>query len=309
MEQIKKNVILGVGLGLVASFMWGSWPVISKLATIQHLSGVDITLLRFLVAGAILLPVLFYRSISLRTITTKGVLLAIGAGAPYVLLATTGLQVSSSAHFGLITPSTMLLFSTLGSVLWFKESMKPSKLIGILFIVIGVAIIGGSSVGTASTSTLMGDVMFIGCGLLWASYTLLCKYWELNAWVATALVSVVSALFCFPLFVMNISNMIERIPIEGLIMHGVFQGVLVGIVALYCYSKAVSILGATQGAVFACLAPPVSLLLSVFLLDEPLEITAVIGLISICSGMLISLRVITLRTKGDKRLQTVRVLK
>lgn len=137
MEIKTKDIILGVCMGLVASLIWGGWPVISKLAQIQNVTSIEITILRFGFSGVILLPVLFYYSVSLRLLCTKGVVLAVGAGMPYVWLAMEGITLSSSAHFGIIAPSCMLAFSTLGSVFLLSETLTRQRLIGVLMIILG----------------------------------------------------------------------------------------------------------------------------------------------------------------------------
>lgn len=279
---------LGILFGILASLIWGSWPVFSKVAATHALSPIDIASLRFIIAGTILLPVLVYQAVRLRLILAKGIVLAIGAGAPYVLLATYGINLSSSAHFGTIAPSTMLVFSSIGSVLLFKEKLSFSRCVGITAIIIGVIGIGILNFNSISADIMLGDLMFVGCGALWASFTLFSKYWRLNSWVATAMVSVVSGVVCAPFAI----EVIQNNPMDLLIYHGVYQGILVAIIALYCYSKSVVILGAARGAIFASLVPPVSLLLSFIVLDELMTTNEIIGSAIICVGMFLALGII-----------------
>lgn len=168
-----KNKIIGILFGILASLIWGSWPVMSKIAAIQTLSPMDITSLRFTVAGMLLLPVLVYQSISIRLIITKGTILAIGAGAPYVMLATHGINLSSSAHFGTIAPSTMLVFSSIGSIVFFKEKITFPRIIGITVILLGVVSIGILGFDNTNPKTVLGDIMFywLWCfmGLIYSS--------------------------------------------------------------------------------------------------------------------------------------------
>ncbi|SHF13887.1 DMT family transporter [Vibrio gazogenes] len=290
----KQKFNLGILLGVIASLIWGSWPVISEIATTHALSPIDITSLRFTIAGAVLLPVLVYQSVSLRLILTKGVFLAIGAGAPYVLLGTYGIELSSSAHFGTIAPSSMLVFSSFGSVLFFKEKLAFSRCMGITAIIVGVTVIGVVNFNRLNPEILLGDLMFVGCGALWASFTLFSKYWQLNSWVATAMVSVVSGVVCAPFTI----EVIKNNPIELLIYHGIYQGILVAILALYCYSKSVAILGAARGAIFASLVPPVSLILSYIVLDDLMTTNEIIGSVIICVGMSLALGIIKLNRSG-----------
>ena len=177
----------------------------------------DITALRFGVAGCLLIPVLLYQGIKLKTIASKGVMLAIGAGAPYVLLATSGLSFAPNAHFGIIAPSSMLVFTTLGSVLWLGEPIRCARIFGILLILSGILVVRGNSLNDISIETLLGDLMFLGCGLLWAGYTLLCKHWDINPWTATALVSVVSMLLYLPIYLFSFDNQLSHISVKVLV--------------------------------------------------------------------------------------------
>ena len=286
------GMLLGICMGLVASLVWGSWPVISKLAQTQNISSVEITILRFGISGLILLPVLFMHSVSLRSLCTKGVALAIGAGMPYVLLAMNGIGLSSSAHFGIIAPSSMLVFSTLGSIYLLSEKLTRQRLAGVSMIVVGVFIVGWHSFALMSHQVLMGDLMFIGCGALWAMFTLLGKYWKLNSWVATAMVSVISGVLCLPLYGLSDVPLFVDMSITTFLTHGLFQGVLVAIFALYSYSMSVSILGAAKGAVFAALVPPIAICLGVLILNEVVTWVEVAGITCVFLGMVFALGLI-----------------
>ncbi|MDB4837255.1 DMT family transporter [Marinomonas sp.] len=284
-----KSVFFGVSMGLIASMIWGSWPVVSKWAQMQSVSSVEITILRFGVSGLILSPVLFLHSVSLRTFFTKGVVLAVGAGMPYVLLAMEAIRLSTSAHFGIIAPSSMLVFSTLGSIFLLSEKLSRQRILGVFTIVVGVMIVGWHSFALISREVLMGDLMSIGCGALWASFTLLGKYWKLNAWVATAMVSVVSGVLCLPLYILSDDALFVNVSLLALLTHGGFQGVLVAIFALYSYSTSVSILGAAKGAVFAALVPPIAICLGVLILQEAVTWVEMLGIICVFFGMIFAL--------------------
>ncbi|ADZ89658.1 DMT family transporter [Marinomonas mediterranea] len=291
MQSSDNNTIKGISLGVLASLIWGSWPVFSKVASLQHLSPVDIVTLRFIVSGVLLLPILIYQAVKLKYLFSKGLLLAIGAGAPYAYLATTGITYSSSAHFGAIGPSTMLVFSTLGSIFLFKEKISLARGLGISLILAGVVLIASRSFSDGSEinhAVLMGDFMFVGCGALWASFTLFSKYWKIPSWVATAMVSVVSGIACIPFT----AQVVQEVPIELILQHGFYQGVLAAIVALYCYAKSVSYLGASRGAIFAAFVPPVALILGVIILGETINLTESVGLTAVCVGMLFALGLI-----------------
>ena len=290
----KQSLFYGVGFGLLAAFIWGGWPVFSKMANLQSITPWDITAIRFIVAGALLLPLLIIRFRLTRQLLFKGFVLSIGAGVPYVLTATVGLTYAPSSHFGIIAPSTMLLFTTLGSIFLIGEKITPLRLFGVGCIFFGVIIVGASSVGHISATTLRGDLMFVCCGLLWSSYTLLCKYWSIDAWMATALVSVLSLILYLPGYLFYFADNLLSLPVPVLLQQGLIQGVMTAILALFFYSKAISLLGSAKGSVFAALVPPITLFLAVILLGEGITWAEQLGIICVSSGILFALGIIKL---------------
>lgn len=289
MEQ--GTLLTGSIFGLLAALIWGAWPVLSRLALEQSLSGQDVTALRFGVSGLLLLPVVLI-NLKTRALLWKGLALAIGAGAPYVLLSTWGLKHAPSSHFGIISPSAMLLCSSLGSYLWLGDVMRRGRLLGLLLILGGILAVGFGSLATLNLGTLKGDIMFFGSGLLWGGYTLLCKKWGLSAWVATALVSVVSMVLYLPVYLWINGISLLALPLSEVTFQGFFQGVLAAIVALYCYSKAVGLLGSAKGALFAAMVPTIALLLGVLVLSESLDPIKILGVCLTTAGMLFALEIV-----------------
>ncbi len=68
-----------------------------------------------------------------------------------------------------------------------------------------------------------------------------------------------------------------------------FQGVLSAIVALLLYTRAVAILGAARGAVFAALVPTFSLLIAIPLLHETPTELQLVGVTFVTAGMVFAL--------------------
>jgi drug/metabolite transporter (DMT)-like permease len=156
MGQLDRNQILGIVLGISATVIWAGWPVLSKIATNNQLAPYDITMLRFSISGLILLPLFIMRFARLKAIAAKGVVLAFGAGAPYVLFGTSGMAYAPTSHFSIIMPTSMLLFTTLGSVLWLGEKLTLTRILGISFIIAGVVFVGANSLGGLAIEDIYG---------------------------------------------------------------------------------------------------------------------------------------------------------
>lgn len=86
----------------------------TRLGVTTSLAAVDIAALRFGVAGVILLPILWRRGLALDRLGWLGfAALALGGGAPFVLLVGAGLHFAPAAHAGALFPGVMPLFVAL----------------------------------------------------------------------------------------------------------------------------------------------------------------------------------------------------
>ena len=78
-------------------------------------------------------------------------------------------------------------------------------------------------------------------------------------------------------------------PMQEIIIQATFQGFLSGFLALILYTRAVAILGAARGAVFATLVPGVAILLAIPVLDEMPNLLEISGVLAVTAGMVYSL--------------------
>ena len=66
-----------------------------------------------------------------------------------------------------------------------------------------------------------------------------------------------------------------------------FQGIVVGIVALYFYTRAVALLGAVKAALFVPLTPIVTAIIDLLWLGEQPSLTEAVGMTAVIAGMLL----------------------
>lgn len=288
LEKPDKHILVAVVYGIAAAVIWGLFPSVTKIGMASQLSTYDIIALRFIVAGAILSPLVYKKGFG--GISWKAAFLfASGAGFMYLLFVIGGLIYSSAGHMGIITPSCMLLFSTTGSVLLLQTKLSHTRILGIVIIVIGIALIGFDSFQNISGSSWIGDLMFIGGGFLWASYTLGLKVWPLEPLHATAIVSVLSLILYLPAYFIFADVGIFNASLGDVIFQGFLQGILIAIAALLFYTKAVNILGAARGAVFGALVPASTILLAIPMLGDIPNSFQITGVIIVTTGMVFAL--------------------
>jgi len=281
--------LAGAAFGTLAALTWAGFPAITKLSMASNaLDAWDITALRFGVAGLLLLPLFLRRGLSdLRL--PRGLFLACGAGTPYVLLTAGGLAFAPAGHMGVITPSCMLLCSTLGSARLLGDALTRSRVLGVVAITAGLVALGWDGLANHGELTWLGDAMFALGGLFWAGYTIASRAWRVEPLHATAVVGVLSMIAYVPAYAWLAGAHLVAAPWREIVIQAVFQGVLSAIVALLLYTRAVAILGAARGAVFAALVPAFSLLVAIPLLQErptPLQLT---GVAFVSLGMVLAL--------------------
>ncbi|GAB3094710.1 DMT family transporter [Aestuariicella hydrocarbonica] len=292
----------GVFFGIVTVLIWAAFPIFTKFGYEDTLTPSDVSILRYVTAGLIMLPFLLSRGF--KGIPPLGLLIIVcGAGLPYLMSVSLGLQYSSAGHFALITPSTMLLCSTLGGCLLFKEAMSPMRLLGIVMVLCGLILVGIDSLHT-EVASWQGDALFVLGGCLWACYTLSLRQWQIEPLHATAVVGTTSMLLCVPLYLLgNGSPLLGESQLltaswQTLATQAIYQGVFSSILALVFYSQAVSLLGPGKGAIFGAIVPGVSLLLAIGILGEPATFLQYSGVVVIFAGVTVTLEMFKLARKS-----------
>jgi drug/metabolite transporter (DMT)-like permease len=278
------QLLLGTTYGLITVLIWAAFPIITKISLQQQLTPMEVAILRYASSGLILLPFLLRRGIA--GLPLKAIILLVcGAGLPYMLMSTGGLQYSSASHFGMITPSTMLLCTTLGGFWLFGESLDRTKLLGIGAVITGLVLVAINGFH-AGESTWQGDLMFVAAGALWAIYTLSLRHWQIEPMRATALVATVSMLLSVPAFWLMADSGISTASWGTIATQIGYQGILSSILALVFYSRAVAMLGPSRGAVFGAMVPGMALLLAVIVLGEEATALQYAGVVIIFSGVI-----------------------
>src|SRR5258708_1825233 len=136
--------VVGALCGIATVTIWAGWLVMMRLGITTTLAVVDLTALRFAVAGVVLLPVLARRGLALDRLGWPGVLaIAIGGGAPYALVVGAGLMFAPVAHASAYTQGVLPLTVAILAGIFLQERLSPLRKAGLVLIVGGAVAIGG----------------------------------------------------------------------------------------------------------------------------------------------------------------------
>lgn len=281
----------GYVLGCLAAIIWGGYLVSSRRGIAAGLAPADMAFLRYVVAGAVMLPFLLrHQPLGLAGVGwRKGLMLACLAGPPFVLVGASGFRFAPLAHAAVIQLGSVILFSTLLAAIALRERPGPAGLLSLSLVLLGLFVTAGSGLVGGLPGAWRGDLLFALAGMLWASFTVLQRRWQLSPVAVTSVVCVISAVVYGPLHAALVGfDQMRRVATAVLIEQMLVQGVLSGAIAMLAFAAAVREVGAARAALFPALAPGVAMLLGAFLTGDRVSALHVIGLVLLTSGLLVS---------------------
>jgi drug/metabolite transporter (DMT)-like permease len=283
--------IVGICCGLGAALLWGLQPVVSRYGVLRSLNAYDLTAIRFFVSGMLLHPVLF-RS-RLHGIGWGGaIMIAIGAGLPYVIIFNFGLTFSSASNGGVLAPGANIVASTAGLYLLAHVTPDRNRLLGIGLILLGLIVVGIDRIERLDARALTGDLLFVLAGGLYALFAIFSQRHKISALHAAAIVSVFSLIAYAPFYLIHGAADIFRAPLREVLIQAIVQGVMVSFLATWLYASAINILGAGRAVVFVALMPVFSVAFAVPLLHEWPTRLEFVGLALVFVGMTTALKVV-----------------
>jgi len=262
----------GIAVGLIAASIGALYTVFARWGIARGLTSPDLTVLRFGVAGLLMLPVLVLACRrDLAQFTSRWrvwLLVALLAGTPFGLLMFGALQFAPPSHAA-VFPFTAM--SVMGMVL------------------AGLVLVSGVEASSLTLRASVGDAMFLAAGTLWAGFGIVLRKHRLDPLLATAVISISALLTYVPAYFAYTGG-------QGLVMAEPYvlwvevlvQGVIAGAGTLYTYSRMVSLLGPSRAAVFPALAPGLAALMAWPVLGHvpaPLESQ---GLLLVMAGLIVA---------------------
>ena len=261
--------IVGIGWAILSVAIFSGWFVVTLLGFHHKLQVWDIIALRFGVSTLLLTPVLLFGSLKVPlTRWMQGIALAFLWGAPFIFFLGTGIQRTSAILASAITPAMMPVFA--GLLGWLALGTKPRfwLFIGYALIIVGLVILTmvyGIKNGWPNPA---GIAFLLLASMMWATFTLRVRQTGFSSIQATALICFWSAVFYLPIYFATGITGFSSISTTELIYQSVYQGILMSVVAVFSFSRAVVILGPRAAASIIALVPVSVTLLSMAVFDE-----------------------------------------
>ncbi|WP_054211653.1 DMT family transporter [Bosea vaviloviae] len=295
----RRRLWLGIACGLLTSLIWGVQAVVSRQSVADGLTAADVTILRFAVASLLLLPLALRRMRPFpvgRLGWRRAAILTALAGAPYALVLVGGAAFAPALHASVIVPGLIPVMTVALAFAVLGERPGILRMIGLAFVLAGIAAFGSQALGGAALGASgagerawIGDLFFVANAVMWSVFGLLARRWGTDAidvTIATCLLS----LLVLPVFALTMPMRISEVVWSAIALQAVYQGALVGVGALFLYTKSVELLGAARATLFLPLNPVVTALAGAALLGEYPSLIEVAGMLLVIAGMSVALR-------------------
>lgn len=292
----------GFLFGALAVVIWGAYLAFARAGVSAGLTGFDFTAIRYGTAGLVMLPwLLRHQPMSMGGVgRVRAFWLMLLAGPLFIWLGVGGYAFAPLAHGAVVQPASVVIGTTILAALVLKDRPDRARLIGLTFIITGLAVIAGPGLFQGGALTPLGDAMFLAAGLLWAGFTTLTRRWGVKALPATAAVSVLSGAFILPLYGATTGfSPLLNLPVAALLAQVLIQGVLSGVVAVIAFTNAAELLGPARAAIFPALVPVVAMIIGIPVTGEIPTAYQLGGLVLVSFGLLVAVGVI--RTRPPRR--------
>jgi drug/metabolite transporter (DMT)-like permease len=266
----------------VTVLIWASYPVATRAGVTGSFAAEELVTLRFGVGALLFLPYLLmhFRAIG-REAWLRGVPLTLFQGAGMGALVIFGLQFAPANHQAALGPGVSPAWVALLGFLVFARRPSPRIVVGAALCAMGVIALTCWGAAKQNPAVLAGDAMFLAASALGALYVLQLRNWGVSAMQAAAIVTVYSAMIVVPWHLWSAAEPLWRLAPVELLWQTLWQGVLIGCVALVALNHAITRLGAERSSALVALVPALSAILALVFLGEvptPAEIAAILAI-------------------------------
>ena len=281
----KPNLPLGIVSAIIIIFIWSGFLVFSRSGVNTNLTAYDIAALRFMVAGAMVLPFCKAWWPGHLPLKAKVLMSLCGPGAVYSMIMYRGLSEASAAYGGVFSNGSMPIFTLLLVYLIAGEKPHRNQLLGIVMIVCGGLLLGVRGMMAGGDNVVMGILMFLTASAVLSIYVFGVKRWGVTPRQALALVTLPSALLYLPVWYFLLPSGLAETETSTAVFQALFQGLGPGFLAVIFFAIAAVNLGPTITAGFSAVIPATAALLAIPVLGEIPTLTEWIGIVIVSLGL------------------------
>lgn len=287
-----KEYAIGLACAIGFLFLWATWIVLSRMSVTQDdLLASDVVMLRFAIAGLLVSPLIMKywpRHLNIKQIF----IIACGIGAPYSLPTISGLNYTSAGHAGVFINGMIPLITASLAWVLYRQKINIYCIIALFLVLIGCIGIGWQSLMTTYLDT-DGLMQLYGIGLILCGTSVISFYIVFSSHLnvkpieAVIVMGFVNGVVFSLIWLIFLPTNITQDNFSIALSHGAFQAIGPSLIGLFCFQTAIRNIGKMTTSLIASFVPAVAAMLSIFILDETLDIYSVFGIAIVIIGVII----------------------
>lgn len=293
--QQKKDNIIGICLAVLATMVWAGNFVISKGVS-QLIGPITLAFFRWSLATIIIIPIAWSSFKKEKQFIKENIRYLFWVSLSGIALFNTCIYVSghftSAINMALIGNTSSPIFATIFAILFLKEKISITRLIGLTICIVGILVLlsKGSFDKLMALRFGIGDLWILAAGFCFAIYSVLVrkKPTTISSLHFLMLIFSMGAIMLFPFFLIESWYLPKPQFTAPLIGSILYLGFGTSVVAFLCWNIALQKLGASRTVLFGNLTPIFSTMEAVLILGEKIsKIHILSGLLVIC-GLIIA---------------------
>ena len=291
----QSNLTVYLKLMLMALFWGGTFIAGKSLA--GNVSPAAAAFLRFMIAAIVLLIITLRNQKTLPAVRKKQwlplLLLGLSGVFGYNIFFFRGLELIEAGRAAVIIANNPIVIAVFAA-LFFGEKLNFIKTLGIVISVFGaiVVITQGQPLEILHSGVGKGELYIFGCVGCWVTYSLVGRaaMRDLSPLVAVTYSALIGAILLFPAALFEgITQQITHYSLAAWFSL-LYLGLCGTVIGFVWYYQGIQKIGSTRAGQFINFVPICAILLSAWLLDEPLTMSLLTGVALVSSGVYLTNR-------------------
>jgi drug/metabolite transporter (DMT)-like permease len=288
MDDARRQRRIAYACAFAVLFIWAGFMIFGRLSARQAFTPYDVALLRYAGGFATALPIALMRGWP-RVKLLRGVALAASAAHAFPILAYIGFTLAPAAHGGVMLPGMLPFVAAALFAVVFGDPFSRTRLISLGIVALGIALLASDTLA-AHPGAWRGDLLFLGGTTAWAVYMALVRHWRIGALDATLAVAMLGLPLYLPVWWLLLPSNLAAVPLGPIVVQTVFQGAIALVLAGFLFTRAMATLGAARLTTITALVPGMAALAAWPLLDEPLGMAGIAGVLLVGGAIALAVR-------------------
>ena len=294
-SQQSKNIYIGVGLAVLAAFIWSGNFIIAKGVN-KEIPPISLNFYRWLIASLIILPFAIkqFRS-QWKHVRQSGHYLfwvSLTGVALFNTFVYIGAHYTSAINLALIGTTSSPIMSIVFARIFLKEKIGWMKLAGMILCIIGVLFLlsNGNFQNLLSLHFSTGDLWMLLAAFCFAVYNTLVKKKPAGISPINFLFVIFSfgTLMVLPFFIWEFTRSAPVLWNNHLILSILYLGLAASVICFLIWNIAIGKLGAGRTALFGNLIPVFSSIEAAIILHEDFNAVHITSMVIIFAGILLA---------------------